>query len=125
MRTRRLTILPAAAALLIIVSLHNHYFCPVYAKQDMRSAVELVNERAGFGDVIIVSSVEIGGPFIYYFDRRSVPYYGYPSGELVDPGSLPRDIYRMIEHRKRAPAPHGLSRPVSAPHRGRSGRRSC
>ena len=102
-RVRPALVIPAAAAVLIALSLHNHYFEPAYAKQDMRAAVALVNENARPGDVIVISSIELGGPFIYYFKRHDVPYFGYPpNAGLVDPDELPRDIAEMLSHKSRA-----------------------
>ena len=101
--SRAMVILPAAALILIGLSLHNHYFNPDYAKQDMRSAVAMVNREAAPGDVIIISSIELGGPFIYYFQRQDIPYYGYPPDRgLVNPADLDRDIERLIAGKKRA-----------------------
>lgn len=100
---RVLRLVPMAAVILMAFSLYNHYFTPAYAKQDVRSAVALINERAKPGDVIIISSVELGGPFIYYYERRDVPYVGYPPGDrLVDEGELRRDLGGILRRRKRA-----------------------
>jgi hypothetical protein len=101
-QTRAGYIIPIAAVALTGVSLWNYYFLPVYAKQDMRSAAEVVNHNAAPGDVIIISSVELGGPFIYYFNRHGVPYYGYPPrGGFVDATHLPHDMRKLTSHRKR------------------------
>ena len=95
-------LIPATAVILIGLSFHNHYFQPEYAKQDVRSAVAMVNREAVPGDVVIISSVELGGPFIYYYKRRDVPYFGYPPGRgLVNPQSLDRDLDRLVAGRKR------------------------
>lgn len=103
MRARVLRAVPAVALLLVGLSLHNHYFEAAYAKQDMRSAVALLNERAKPGDVIIISSVEVGGPFISYFKRHDVPYLGYPPrAGFVDPADLSPDMDGILRHKKRA-----------------------
>lgn len=96
-------VLPVMAVILIGFSLRNHYFRPEYAKQDMRSAVSTVNRQAVPGDVIIISSVELGGPFLYYFQRRDIPYFGYPPRTgMVNPANLDRDLNRLTAGRKQA-----------------------
>jgi mannosyltransferase len=95
-------VMPACAMALLGVSLFNHYSLPVYAKQDVRSAVALVDEHARPGDVAIVSSIEIGGPFIYYLKRQDLPYVGYPSHPgLIDRQTLPSDMRRILAGHKR------------------------
>ena len=111
-------ILPVVAIALTGLSLHNYYFQPQYAKQDVRSAVAMVNKEAVPGDVIIISSVELGGPLIYYFERRDIPFSGYPSGRgLVNSAALDRDLKHLVVGKKRAwlvlgrtwsSDPHGL-----------------
>ena len=111
-------VLPLLAAGLVTASARNYYLDPAYAKQDMRSAVALVTEKARLGDVIVISSVEIGGPFIYYFRRADVPYLGYPPRRgRVDPRRLPADMRRILHGKSRAwlvlgrtwsSDPHGL-----------------
>lgn len=94
---------PAMAVMLMGVSLHNHYFEPIYQKQDMRSAVSLINKQARPGDVVIASSIEIGGPFIYYFKRHDVPYFGYPPQPgLINRRTLPHDMRGILGGHKRA-----------------------
>lgn len=96
-------LLPITALALVGVSISNHYFLPVYAKQDVRSAVALVNEHARPGDVAIISSIEIGGPFIYYLKRRDVPYVGYPPEPgFIDPNKLGSDTKRILAGHRRA-----------------------
>jgi hypothetical protein len=100
---RSLYVIPAAAALVIGVSLWNYFYQPSYAKQDVRSAVALVSRQAKPGDVIIISSVELGGPFHYYFKRRDIPFYGYPAkAGFVDDRQLPKDARRLTSGRRRA-----------------------
>jgi len=102
-RSRYLRVMPAAGAALVLLSLYNHYFQPAYAKQDVRSAAALVSKKAEPDDVIIISSIELGGPFTYYFKRRDVPYVGYPPGEgLVDSGALAGDMENILLRKKRA-----------------------
>lgn len=92
-----------AFAIVIGISLFNHYFNPSYAKQDLRTATQFVNEQAQSGDAVIISSVELGGPFIYYYRRHDVPYYGYPSSTgLVNPVTLNGDMRKILSGRKRA-----------------------
>jgi mannosyltransferase len=117
-RIRGGIVIPLAACGLVAAALSNHYLQPAYAKQDMRSAVALINDKAEAGDVAIISSVEIGGPFIYYFKRGDVPYIGYPPGHgQVDPRRLPADMARILDGKTRAwlvlgrtwsSDPHGL-----------------
>lgn len=103
LRGRFLRLIPAAAFLSILLSLYNNYFEPVYAKQDVRSAAAFINERARAGDVIVISSVELGGPFIYYYKRHDVPYVGYPPGVgFVEQEKLARDMGGILKGRKRA-----------------------
>jgi uncharacterized membrane protein len=98
---RRVIIL--GATVVVGLSLYNHYYQPAYAKQDMRSAAYFVQERARTADVILISSVELGGPFIYYFDRRDVPYFGYPQrAGCVDPERLADDVNAIVQGRRRA-----------------------
>ncbi|HUV04024.1 MAG TPA: glycosyltransferase family 39 protein [Armatimonadota bacterium] len=102
-RSRALRVIPAAGVLLIAFSLYNHYFQPAYAKQDVRCAVALVNDKARPDDVVIISSIELGGPFTYYFKRQDVSYVGYPPGQgFVDPNALPRDMEQILHRKKRA-----------------------
>jgi len=102
-RSRALRMMPAAGAVLIVLSLYNHYFQPAYAKQDVRSAAALVNDKAEPDDAIIISSIELGGPFTYYFKRQDVPYIGYPPVVgLVDPDALPGDMEKILLRKKRA-----------------------
>jgi uncharacterized membrane protein len=118
LRAGVLRLLPAAAVLLAALSLYNHYFDPAYAKQDMRSAVRLVNMEAKPGDVVIISSIELGGPFIYYFNREDVPYVGYPPRVgLVKPERVAGDLAEILRNKKHAwlilgrtwsSDPHGL-----------------
>ena len=118
-RVRGGIVIPLAAFGLVAASLYNHYLQPAYAKQDVRSAVALVNEQARPGDMIVISSVEIGGPFIYYFKRGDVPYFGYPPGHgQVDPRRLPGDMARILDRKTRvwlvlgrtwSSDPHGLT----------------
>jgi 4-amino-4-deoxy-L-arabinose transferase-like glycosyltransferase len=92
-----------AFAILIGVSLFNHYFDERYAKQDLRAATAVVNKDARPGDTIIISSIELGGPFIYYYRRQDIPFCGYPkSVGLVDPTSLKTDMCRLLTHKRRA-----------------------
>lgn len=112
--------LPALAVLIVGVSLYDHYFATGYMKQDMRAAVSALNENAGPGDVLIVSSVELGGPLRYYLTSRDLPFYGYPPGAgLVNPADVGRDLRRLVSGRRRAwlllgrtwsSDPHGLIR---------------
>ena len=103
LRSRALRVIPAAGAVLIGLSLYNHYFQPAYAKQDIRSAAALVSEKADPDDVIVISSIELGGPFAYYFKRRDVPYVGYPPvAGFVDPDALPGDTEQILYRKKRA-----------------------
>lgn len=99
---RMLMSIPAAALLITGYSLHNHYLNTLYAKQDMRSATNLVEREADRGDVIVISSVELGGPFIYYFDRTDVPYHGYPPrGGFVERSRLESDMRELVDGRSR------------------------
>ncbi len=101
---RRVVSLSAAAAALITgLSLYNHYYEPTYMKQDMRSAAGIVNQQAREGDLVIISSIEMGGPFIYYYKRSDVPFVGYPPDQsMVDPSKLGADIRKLVAGRKRA-----------------------
>lgn len=100
---RLLRVIPGLAAVVVAVSLFNHYRNPEYAKQDVRSAVAQLNAAARPGDVVIISSVEMGGPFIYYFRRRDLPFVGYPPKHgLVDPRALPGDMDKILRQKKRA-----------------------
>jgi hypothetical protein len=95
--------LPTAAAALIAFSLYNHYWQPDYAKQDVRSATALINKTARKGDIVIISSTELGGPFIYYLKRSDMSYVGYPSKPgLVDPKTLQNEVQCILMGRKRA-----------------------
>lgn len=99
----RSRILPVAAGAILALSIYNYYFLPVYAKQDVRSAAHLVEDRARPGDVIIISSIELGGPFIYYFGREGIPYVGYPPRPgLVKPQMLGKDMERILNGKRRA-----------------------
>ncbi|MHB0998960.1 MAG: glycosyltransferase family 39 protein [Armatimonadota bacterium] len=99
---RYLKLLPAAMAVIVGLSLYNHYFDSRYTKQDIRSAAEIINKQGRPGDAVLVSSVELGGPFIYYFKRLDIPYHGYPSGKgFVDPANLPKDMNRLLNKKKR------------------------
>jgi len=96
-------VLQTLAILLVVLSLQNHYFRPEYAKQDVRSAVSVINEEAVPGDVIIISSIELGGPFNYYFERPEIEFFGYPcTPGTVDPSRLDRDLKRLTDGKKRA-----------------------
>ena len=102
-RARALRGIPIFAAMVMAFSLYNYYWQPDYAKQDLRSATMLVNKAARPGDVVVISSIEIGGPFIYYFKRHDVPYIGYPSKPgMIDPNALPHDMESVLRHKKRA-----------------------
>ena len=117
-RVRGGLLIPLAACGLVAASLYNDYLQPAYAKQDVRSAVDLINQQARPGDVIVISSIEIGGPFIYYFKRGDVPYFGYPPRHgQVDPRRLPGDMARVLDRRTQvwlvlgrtwSSDPHGL-----------------
>ncbi len=96
-------IVPLGALAILGVSLSNHYFQPAYAKQDLRSAVAVVNRHAKPGDIAIISSIEIGGPFIYYLKRPDLPYAGYPPRPgLIDRQKLPSDMSSILAGHKRA-----------------------
>lgn len=109
--------LPVLAAGIVAFSLANHYYAPAYAKQDMRSAVGLVNRLVKPEDIVIISSVEIGGPFIYYY-KGTAPYIGYPPGVgYTDPLRLPLDMSKVVGNHQRvwlvlgrtwSSDPHGL-----------------
>lgn len=102
-RMRMLRLLPVAVLAIYSGSLFNYYFNPSYAKQDIRSAVAVINKQARPGDVVIISSIELGGPFIYYFKHKDVPYFGYPpSVGFVDQKSLPKDMNKLLRNKKRA-----------------------
>ena len=112
--------IPVVGVLIIGFSLYNNYFQPERGKQDMRSAVRYVDERARPGDIIIISSVELGGPFIYYNRHEGIPFVGYPhSIGLVQPAKLTGDMNAILHGRDRAwlilgktwsSDPHGLIR---------------
>jgi hypothetical protein len=53
------------AALLIVVSLANHFFHPAYGKEDCRSAARLILENERPGDAVVV--IYAFRPFRYYF----------------------------------------------------------
>lgn len=118
MRVAILRSIPPAAAAILGLSLYNYYFLPAYAKQDIRSAAALVNTRARPGDVVIISSIELGGPFIYYLERHDLPYHGYPRrGGPVDSASISKDLSGLLAGKKRvwlilgrtwSSDPHGL-----------------
>lgn len=100
-RSRLAPILPAAVTLVIAVSLYNHFFQPACAKQDVRSAVNLINHKAQPDDAVIISSVELGGPFIYYFKRKDVQYFGYPpSLGMVNPKALAADMDEILANKE-------------------------
>ena len=95
-------VLPVAVLLLTGLAVSNYYFQPKYWKQDVRSAVAVVDHNARPGDVIIISSIELGGPFIYYHDKNGVPYFGYPSRTgRIDSRKMSGDIAYMIYGKKR------------------------
>lgn len=101
-RIRAGWLVPAGAVALIGVALFNHYYLPAYSKQDMRSATAVVNRLARPGDVVVISSIEEGGPFIYYFDRQGIPYVGYPpTPGLINQRRLPSDMRKILNHHKR------------------------
>ena len=103
LRLRATRLLPAAAVLIAAVSICDYYALPAYAKQDVRSAADFVNRAARPGDIVIISSVEMGGPFIYYYTRFRVPYVGYPPGRgYVDEKVLPTDLAHLIVGKQRA-----------------------
>jgi mannosyltransferase len=100
---RALRPLPVAAAAIVALSLANHYFQPAYAKQDLRSAVGFINKEGRRGDAIIISSIELGGPFIYYFKGKGIPYYGYPPKPgLVNKSKMPADMSSLLRGKDRA-----------------------
>jgi len=95
-------VLPVAASVLLLFSIYNDYFQPRYAKQDMRSAVTYLDAHTRSGDAIIISSIELGGPFIYYHKSSEIPYFGYPEKPgLVDPGKLHGDMRKLSAGKKR------------------------
>jgi len=116
-RLRYFLFLPVLAVGVVAFSLANHYCAAAYAKQDMRSAVGLVNRLVKPDDIIIISSVELGGPFIYYY-RGTAPYIGYPPGVgYTDPKQLPLDMDKAVGNHQRvwlvlgrtwSSDPHGL-----------------
>ncbi len=58
----------AAAGLLALFALGNHYFDPRYAKEDLRAAARTVLEREEPGDSVVV--IYSYRPFQYYFQDR-------------------------------------------------------
>jgi hypothetical protein len=101
-RRRILVISPALAFVLTVLAIYNNYFRPEYWKQDVRSAVAEIKADQRPGDVIIISSIELGGPFIYYYGRNGLPYYGYPSRPgLVDEGRIPTDLVSLTTGKRR------------------------
>jgi hypothetical protein len=63
--TRPARLAAAAAAILGILSLGNHYFVPAYGKEDSRGAAHLILENEQPGDSVVV--IYAFRPFRYYF----------------------------------------------------------
>jgi 4-amino-4-deoxy-L-arabinose transferase-like glycosyltransferase len=57
-----------AAGLLAVVSLGQHYFDPAYAKEDTRSAAQLVLDRGGASDSVVV--IYAFRPFRWYYAEK-------------------------------------------------------
>lgn len=99
---RQIRSIAAMVVLITGISLCGHYVSPRYMKQDMRSAVGVVNRQAHEGDVVIISSIELGGPFLYYWKRHNVPYFGYPpTPGVVDRARLDRDLEDVAARKNR------------------------
>ncbi|MFO7915766.1 MAG: glycosyltransferase family 39 protein [Candidatus Krumholzibacteriales bacterium] len=74
-------LLAGSIALLTFCSLHNHYTDPRYWKPDVRSAVEMINERSRESDVLAVYSIAEPVEFYYRGPADMTGFWPLPGSE--------------------------------------------
>ena len=81
-KPRLRAVLCGALAAVWGLSLHHHYFMPVYGKEDMRKASEIVRTRSGPGDRLFAAGAD--DVLIYYY-RGPLPVERYWLGWAANP----------------------------------------
>jgi uncharacterized membrane protein len=80
-RPRLRAALAIALALVWGTSLAQHYFVPIYGKEDMRSAVEVIRAHARPGEKILAAGAD---DVLFYYYRGSLPVERYWLGWAAD-----------------------------------------
>jgi 4-amino-4-deoxy-L-arabinose transferase-like glycosyltransferase len=90
-RARRAAVM--AIALLWAVSLHHHYFVPIYGREDCRAAAALVRERGVAGEKLLAVNTE--EPMFYYY-RGPLRHDRLWLGYAADPVRLERKLTEAL-----------------------------
>jgi 4-amino-4-deoxy-L-arabinose transferase-like glycosyltransferase len=79
-RPRQLALLLGVLLLLVgpAVSLHNLYYNPVYAKDDVRALIATIEQRAGSNDVVLYNNAILMALHWHYGERPDLPVTALP-----------------------------------------------